>query len=156
MIYLTFKIIHIISASILFGTGLGTALYMLIVNSSNNIALIAKATRQVVLADWIFTFSSGVVQALTGFVMIYLKGYQLSQLWIVGSIIGYVIAGCCWLPVVWLQIQCRDIAHDAMLKNQSLPSKYYRYYRSWYLLGIPAFIALLIVYYLMVNKIKTF
>ncbi len=153
MLYIILKIIHIMSASVLFGTGMGTALYMLIVNFSNNIERIAKATRQVVKADWLFTTPSGIIQAITGFAMIYIKSYSLTAFWVMGSIAGYLIAGACWLPVVWLQIQCRNLALDALEHKQALPARYYRYYKIWYLLGIPAFLALIVVYYLMSNKI---
>jgi uncharacterized membrane protein len=41
MIYTWLKIFHVISAAILFGTGLGTAFYMFYVNLQNNVSLIA-------------------------------------------------------------------------------------------------------------------
>ncbi len=153
-IYTVLKIIHVISASVLFGTGMGTAFYMLLVNCQKDTALIAKATRQVVFADWLFTGTSGVVQAVTGVVMIYLKGYSFHLLWVWGSILGYLIAGACWLPVVWLQIRCRDMAELASTRQQALPQLYHRYFTAWWVLGIPAFAALLGVFFLMSSKIS--
>jgi len=152
MWYVWIKMLHIISASVLFGTGLGTAFYMFYVNQQKNITLIAKATSIVVIADWLFTATSGVIQAVTGFILVYLQGYSLTSLWVLGSILGYVIAGVCWLPVVWLQIQCRDLALIAAVNQTPLPIKYQHYFRIWWLLGIPAFIALISVFYLMSNK----
>lgn len=156
MLYAWIKILHIISASVLFGTGLGTAFYMFYVNRQKNVALIAKATSEVVIADWVFTATSGVIQAVTGFILVYLKGYSLLSFWVLGSILGYVIAGMCWLPVVWLQMQCRDLAFLASANQTSLPAEYKKYFRVWWLLGIPAFIALVGVFYLMVNKPELF
>ena len=46
------KIIHVISSIVLFGTGLGTAIYMLLVNFQKDVELIAKATAQVELFTW--------------------------------------------------------------------------------------------------------
>ncbi len=149
-IYFILKIIHIISACVLFGTGMGTAFYMLLANRSNSIAIIAIATGHVVKADWIFTTSSGIIQALTGFAMVHLLGFSLLTPWLLWAIIGYCIAGACWLPVVYLQIQLHKIAKESYLQQQSLPAKYYLYYRYWFILGWPAFIALIMVYYLMV------
>lgn len=146
------KILHIFSAAVLFGTGLGTAFYMFYVNQQKNIALIAKATAMVVIADWLFTATSGVLQAVTGFVLIYLKGYRFDVLWVYGSMAGYSIAGICWLPVVWLQMRCRDLAYTAWRTQTPLPAQYTRYFRIWWILGIPAFIALVGVFYLMVNR----
>lgn len=156
MLYSWIKIIHIISASILFGTGLGTAFYMFYVNLQNDVKLIAKATAEVVIADWLFTLTSGIVQAITGFVLIYLKGYSLLSFWVLGSIIGYIIAGVCWVPVVWLQMRCRDLAYNASINNVCLPNLYKKYFRIWWLLGIPAFISLVGVFYLMTNKPEHF
>jgi uncharacterized membrane protein len=152
MWYAWIKIFHIISASVLFGTGLGTAFYMFYVNQQKNIALIAKATAAVVVADWLFTATSAVIQAITGFILVYLKGYSLLSLWVLGSILAYVIAGICWLPVVWLQMRCRDLAFAASVSNTPLPAEYHRYFILWCLLGIPAFIALIGAFYLMANK----
>lgn len=152
MLYAWIKILHIISASVLFGTGLGTAFYMFYVNQQKNITLIAKATTAVVIADWFFTATSGIVQLLTGFTLIYLKGYSLLSLWVLGSLLGYVIAGACWLPVVFLQMRCRDLALNASTNKTPLPAEYHHYFRVWWLLGIPAFIALVVVFYLMANK----
>lgn len=152
MLYAWIKILHIISASVLFGTGIGTAFYMFYVNQQKNVTLIAKATAAVVVADWLFTATSGVVQAATGFILLYLKGYSLVSLWVLGSILGYVIAGVCWAPVVWLQMRCRDLAFAASVNQTPLPKEYQSYFGMWWLLGIPAFIALVCVFYLMTNK----
>ena len=149
MLYDWIKILHIISASVLFGTGLGTAFYMFYVNQQKNIALIAK---EVVIADWLFTTTSGIIQAVTGLILVYLKGYSLLSLWVWGAIFGYGIAGICWLPVVWLQARCRDLAFAALANNSPLPAEYRKYFRIWWLLGIPAFLALVGVFYLMINK----
>ncbi len=152
MLYAWIKILHIMSAAVLFGTGLGTAFYMFYVNQQNNALLIAKATSAVVIADWFFTATSGVVQAITGFSLVYLKGYSLLSLWVLGSILGYIVAGVCWLPVVWLQMKCRDLAFSAAVNKTPLSREYQRYFKIWSLLGIPAFLALIAVFYLMVNK----
>ena len=69
-----------------------------------------------------------------------------------GSIIGYAIAACCWFPVVYLQIKMRDFAVTAEENKTVLPPIYYRYFKYWFCLGWPAFISLIIVFYLMTNK----
>lgn len=152
MLFLWIKIIHVISSAILFGTGIGTALYMFCVNQQKNIELIARATKQVVFVDWVFTGSSAVIQFITGFMLIGLKNYSPFTLWIMISVIGYVIAALCWFPVVYLQIRCRDLAFEALKNNTPLTREYYRYYKIWWILGIPAFLSLLMVFYFMVNK----
>ena len=152
MLYLDVKLIHILSSTILFGTGLGTACNLYFAHKTRDVYLIAKTARYVVLVDWIFTGTSGVIQPLTGFWMVYLNGYSFTTLWVMGSIIGYLIAGMCWLPVVFLQIKMRDLAEAANSTKTALPDMYYHYYRLWFWLGWPAFISLIIVFYLMTNK----
>ena len=152
MLFEWVKIIHVISAAVLFGTGMGTAFYMFYVNRQTDIRLIAMATKQVVFVDWVFTGSSAVVQFVTGFILIYLKGYSPLSLWIVGGVLGYLIAGACWIPVVYLQIRCRDLAFEALRNNAALNKKYHQYYKAWWTLGIPAFFALMVVFYLMANR----
>lgn len=154
--YLWLKFIHIISSTILFGTGIGTACIMLYGHLTKNVQVIAATTRYVVLADWIFTGTSGLIQPITGFGMVYLVGYPWNSLWIIGSILGYIIAACCWFPVVYLQIKIRDFAKKAEATNTPLPPVYFRYFKYWFYLGWPAFISLIIVFYLMTSKIAHF
>ncbi|MBA2650981.1 MAG: DUF2269 domain-containing protein, partial [Tatlockia sp.] len=147
MLYFILKFIHILSSTILFGTGLGTACTMAFAHRSREPYIIATMSRYVVFADWIFTTPSGLIQPLSGFLMVYLAGYSWSSLWIWGSIIGYLIAAFCWFPVVYLQIKMRDIAIQAFKEKSPLPSLYFRCYRYWFCLGWPAFISLIIVFY---------
>lgn len=152
MLYLWLKFIHVLSSTILFGTGIGTACTLLYAHHSRDPYVIAHTGRYVVLADWIFTGTSGVIQPLTGFALVYLAGYSLTSFWVIGSILGYLIAAFCWFPVVYLQIKMRDFAIHAHLTKTALPATYARYFRYWFCLGWPAFTSLIIVFYLMVNK----
>jgi uncharacterized membrane protein len=152
MDYVTVKWLHILSSTFLFGTGIGTAFYMLVVGLSRDIRAIAVVSRYVVLADWLFTTPAIIVQPVTGFYLMHLAGFPLSSLWILWSIVLYFVAGACWLPVVWLQMKMRDFAREAVENNTELPATYWRYMTIWVLLGIPAFISLVIVFYLMVAK----
>ncbi|WP_426106800.1 DUF2269 family protein [Massilia sp. TSP1-1-2] len=152
MEYMVVKWLHILSSTFLFGTGIGSAYYMLFTSISRDVRAIAVVSRFVVLADWIFTTSTIVIQPLTGFYMIYVAGYPLSSRWIMYSIGLYFLAGACWLPVVWIQLKMRDMAQLAARDGTELPAQYWRYLRLWVVLGIPAFVALVIVFWLMVAK----
>ena len=152
MEYLIVKWLHILSSTFLFGTGIGSAFYMLFTSLSRDVRAIAVVSRFVVLADWIFTSTTVVLQPLTGFYIIHLAGFPLTSLWIAASIGLYLLAGACWLPVVWMQIRMRDMAQAAAREGTELPARYWRYLRLWTVLGIPAFLALVAVFYLMVAK----
>jgi uncharacterized membrane protein len=152
MVYLWLKIIHIISATVLFGTGLGSAFYLWRAHLSQDISAIAFATRNVVIADWIFTTPAVIIQPLTGFAMIYLNHFPLSSIWISLSLFLYILVGAFWLPVIWLQIQLREMAKQSLLQHQPLPRLYFRYIRIWFWFGWPAFISVLIIFYLMIMK----
>jgi len=54
--------------------------------------------------------------------------------------------------VLWLQIRMRSLARLADDTATALPSLYWAYARCWFWLGVPAFAALMLVYWLMVAK----
>jgi uncharacterized membrane protein len=152
MLYLWLKYIHVISSTILFGTGIGTASNMFLAYRTRDVYIIAATARYVVFADWVFTATSAVVQPVTGLWMVYLAGYSLSTLWVAGSVVGYLIAACCWIPVVYLQIKMRNMAVMAVQVGTPLPQRYHRYFWFWFSLGWPAFFSLLAVFYFMTMK----
>ena len=152
MEYQLVKLIHILSSTLLFGTGLGSAFYKWMADRGGDLHAIAKTNRTVVIADWMFTTPTVIIQPLTGFWLVHILGFPLDQPWIVLTLVLYIIAGGCWLPVVWLQIRMRDLATEAAVNEQSLDHRYHRYARTWFWLGVPAFIAMVIIYFLMVFK----
>lgn len=153
MEYLVVKWLHILSSTFLFGTGIGSAFYMLFTSLSRDVRAIAVVSRHVVLADWIFTSTTVIIQPLTGLYLIHLAGFPLTSKWIMWSIGLYFLAGACWLPVVWIQLKMRDMAQKAAAQGAAaLPEQYWRYLRIWTVLGIPAFFALVVVFWLMVAK----
>lgn len=153
MEYLIVKWLHILSSTFLFGTGIGSAFYMLFTSLSRDVRAIAVVSRHVVLADWIFTSTTVIIQPLTGLYLVHLAGFPLTSKWLMWTIGLYILAGACWLPVVWIQLKMRDIAQKAAAEGaQALPEQYWRYLRIWTALGIPAFIAMVAIFWLMVAK----
>lgn len=152
MSYLLLKTAHILSSTLLFGTGLGTAFHGFLAFRTEDPRVVAAVGRSVVLADWLFTAPSVIIQPATGAAMAMLAGIPLTQGWLALSIALYVLAGACWLPVVWLQIRLRRMAEASLESGEPLPPQYFRYLRFWFLLGWPAFLAVLGVFYLMVFK----
>lgn len=150
--YLVVKWIHVVSSTILFGTGIGSAYYMLRASQHRDPRIAHFVVSQVVIADWIFTTTAVIVQPVTGFYLVYLAGFPPTSRWILWSTVLYLVAGACWLPVVWMQIRMREMAREAAAAGTDLPARYWRFHRIWIALGIPAFLALVAVFYLMIAK----
>jgi uncharacterized membrane protein len=150
--YALLKFIHVVSSTLLFGTGLGTAFFMWMSHRSGNVTAIAQAARITVLADWLFTAPAIVIQPVSGVLLMRRVGYPLDTPWLLLAIVLYLAAGVCWLPVVALQLRVRDLSADALRSNTPLPAIYYRYMRLWFALGWPAFLAVLGTFWLMVAK----
>jgi uncharacterized membrane protein len=150
--YIILKWIHILSATILFGTGVGSAFYLFMANRERSIAGIYFATRHVVIADWLFTTPAIVIQFVSGVWLLPLAGYSLSDDWVRWGVALYFFVGLCWLPVVWMQIRMRDMAKAALDTGGSLPDAYWRLDRWWIIAGSLAFPAVVVIFYLMVAK----
>ena len=152
MEYQWLKFIHILSSTVLFGTGVGSAFYMYRANLSKDVPSIYFAAKNVVLADWLFTTPTVIIQPLTGLLLMYIGGFDLYDPWIIGSFALYFLAGICWVPVVWLQMRMRDMAKEAHRSNTKLSDLYWKYERWWFWLGVIAFPAMVIVFHFMVFK----
>jgi uncharacterized membrane protein len=150
--YLALKAIHIISAAVLFGTGLGIAFFKWITDRSGNAAAIRVVSEKVVLADWVFTLPAILVQALTGVALARLIGYSLLHGWLAWSILLFGFAGLCWIPVIWLQMRMRDLARAAERAGIPIAPGYRTCARLRFWLGVPAFMAVVVVFWIMVAK----
>ncbi len=150
--FLLLKWVHIVSSVVLVGTGFGSAFYLYFVNRTRNPQAIAVVIRLVVRADFWFTTPVVVIQPLTGFAMVLIAGYALTESWLLWAIGLYALAGLCWLPVVWLQIQMSKMADAAIQDSSTLPDRYWQFARYWEWLGYPAFLAMLVIFWLMVFK----
>lgn len=150
--YVLLKYVHIISSTLLFGTGLGTAFHGWMANRSGNLSATSVVNRNVVWADWLFTTPAVIAQPITGIWLARITGHPMDSGWLLASILLYLLVGACWLPVVWLQIRMRRMAEAALATGTALPLLYHRYAALWFALGWPAFIGVLAIFYLMIAK----
>ena len=151
-LYLWVKWLHIISSTVLFGMGAGIAFFFLRAQRTGNVQVIAAVARDVVVSDTLFTATAVLIQPTTGMALALMAGYPLRAPWLLISILLYAFVGCCWLPVVWMQVRMQRLAETAARTGTSLPAEYHRYYRRWFRLGWPAFLGVLVIFYLMVAK----
>jgi len=152
MDYLIAKWLHVLSSTLLFGTGIGSAFHMLCASLSRNPQAVAQVVRQVVWADWLFTTTTIVFQPLSGLYLLHVLGLPWTTPWVLWTFVLYAVAGACWIPVVVIQIRMRRLAAEAVSRGEPLPGLYMRYLRWWVALGIPAFASLVIVFWLMIAK----
>lgn len=152
MDYLIVKWLHVLSSTILFGTGIGSAFYMLMANRSRQTATICFAVRHVVIADWVFTTPAVIFQFMSGMYLVQLGGLHMTDAWIARAIGLYLFVGACWVPVVWMQIKMRNMAQHAASSGENLPDRYWTFDRWWIILGSLAFPAIVAIFWLMVVK----
>ena len=146
------KTLHVMSGAVLFGTGLGIAFFMLMAHRTREPRIVAAVGRMVVIADAVFTAGAGVIQPVTGLILIKMEGFRLTESWLTASYGLYVLVGACWLPVVWLQWKMTRLAKAAAEAGKDLPAAYDQLFRIWFALGWPAFAGVVAIYALMVTK----
>jgi uncharacterized membrane protein len=152
MDYLVLKWVHVLSSTILFGAGVGSAFHMFAATLRGPVGGVAGATRNVVLADWLLTTPSAIVQPVTGLWLVHMMGVPWSTPWVAWSLGLYVVAIACWLPVLWIQIRMRDLAVAAERAGAAAGADYQQLFLWWVRLGAVAFVAFLLIFWLMVAK----
>jgi uncharacterized membrane protein len=150
--YFVLKFVHVIGACVLLGTGAGIAFFMLVAHLTGQAMTVAAVSRIVVLADFVFTATAVILQPVTGVWLAYEVGYPLTEGWLVLSITLYILTGAFWLPVVWMQMQMRDLAVQAAKTQSALPASYNRLFWTWFAFGFPAFGAVIAILWLMITK----
>ncbi|HET8747327.1 MAG TPA: DUF2269 domain-containing protein [Ramlibacter sp.] len=152
MDYLLVKWVHILSSTILFGAGVGSAFHLFMASLRGHTAGAAGSARNVVVADWTLTTPAAILQPFTGLWLIHKMQIPASTPWVAWSLALYAVAIACWLPVVGIQIRMRDVAAEAERAGQPLPRAYGRLFRWWTALGFGAFFPFLFIFWLMVAK----
>ncbi len=151
MTFLFLKWIHILSAVVMLGTGLGSAFYLYRANREGDLHAIRFVLKNVILADWLFTVPPIALLPVTGVWMMRINGATFSDLWIWLSLVLFVIAGLCWVPAAVLQYKMKALSDHAPDKER-LPVSYWHYERLWLVLGVSAFPAVLVIFSLMIFK----
>ena len=151
-LYFLVKYLHVLGAIVILGTGTGIAFFMLMAHLSGEAAFIARTAGVVVIADMLFTLSAVLLQPVTGGMLMWLSSTALTEGWILASLALYALAGLFWVPVVFMQIELRDLARAAAASAQPLPPRYFTVFRRWFRCGIPGFGAVMAILWLMIAK----
>jgi uncharacterized membrane protein len=150
--YSLVKWLHVLGATVIFGTGIGTAFHFWIAMRREGVDAIAAAARSTVLADHCFTLPAVVLQPLTGLALARMAGYPLTATWLVGALALYGLAAACWIPVVFIQLRLSRLATASASAGTPLPAEFHRLSRWWLALGWPAFVAMAATLWLMVAR----
>ena len=151
-LYFIVKYLHVLGAIVILGTGTGIAFFMLMAHRSRDVAFVARTAATVVIADMLFTLTAVVLQPVTGGLLMALSGTTFAERWLVGSLGLYAVAGLFWIPVIFMQIEMRDLARKATAQQQPLPPRYFALFRRWFMFGIPGFGSVMIILWLMIAK----
>jgi uncharacterized membrane protein len=151
-LYFIIKYLHVLGAIVILGTGSGIAFFMLMAHRSGDAAFIARTAGVVVIADMLFTLSAVIAQPVTGGILMTLSSSSPAEGWLATSLVLYAVAGLFWVPVIFMQIEMRNLARVAAEKSQALPPRYFALFRRWFAFGIPGFGSVMVILYLMIAK----
>ena len=151
-LYFLVKYLHVLGAIVILGTGTGIAFFMLMAHRSGEPAFIARTAGVVVIADMLFTLSAVLLQPVSGGLLMWLSSNSLEERWLITSLVLYAIAGLFWVPVIFMQIELRDLARKAEAESMPLPARYVTVFRRWFLCGIPGFGSVMVILWLMIAK----
>ena len=151
-LYFLVKYLHVLGAIVILGTGTGIAFFMLMAHRTNDAGFIARTASVVVIADAIFTLSAVILQPVTGGLLMMLSATPITERWLLASLALYVFAGLFWVPVVFMQIEMRDLARVAAEQCVALPERYFTLFHRWFAFGFPGFGATMLILWLMIAK----
>jgi uncharacterized membrane protein len=152
MEYVVVKWVHVLSSTILFGAGVGSAFHLFASSLRGEVGAAVGSARNVVVADWLLTTPSAIVQPVTGLWLVHLLHLPLATPWVAWSLALYAVAIGCWLPVLWIQVRMRDEAVRAEQGGRVLTPAYRRLFTWWTGLGFAAFFPFVFIFWLMVTK----
>jgi uncharacterized membrane protein len=151
-LYFLIKYLHVLGAIVILGTGTGIAFFMLMAHLSRDAEFIARTAATVVIADMLFTLTAVLLQPVSGGLLMMMSSTSFTERWLSASLALYALAGLFWVPVIFMQIEMRDLAQWAVDKGAALPPRYFALFRRWCLFGIPGFGSVMLILWLMIAK----
>jgi uncharacterized membrane protein len=148
MIFPLIKLIHILSATLMIGTGFGSAFYLFLTYKKGKVSTVKDVLKLVILADTIFTTPSVILQLVTGIILTEMLGLTFGNwFWqVMGiSLIIFIL----WVRAAFIQLKLRKIIE---MENE-ITEEFHRLMRIWFYLGVPSFLGSMLIYYLMVFKV---
>jgi uncharacterized membrane protein len=149
------KTAHVLSAAIIFGTGLGIAFFCWFgyrgALRSGDIGALRSVLRLTVIGDAVLTAPAVAFQAASGAMLVRGLGWPQLSDWSIAVWFLFAVAGACWIPVVGIQAHLSRTA-SRVPSIEWLPRSFHLWFRVWFALGVPAFAAVIAIYWLMIAK----
>ncbi len=114
MSYDYFKIFHIISAALL----LTSMTYCFSLWRGMNSERVASTTQRIQQQTWLIILPAAMVQLATGFTMISLNHYEMSELWLSGSVIGFMVVIGGWFGFVYFLMLAQQLVSNHSHRHQ--------------------------------------
>ena len=103
------KLVHLLSAAVLFGTGVGIAFFAwfgykraMAIGEIDGLRAVLRLT---VIGDTFFTAPAVVMQLASGVILVNLNHWSLASPWAATALGLFGVVGLLWLPVVVIQIR---------------------------------------------------
>jgi uncharacterized membrane protein len=153
--HVLWKLVHLLSAAVLFGTGVGIAFFAwfgykraMAIGEIDGLRAVLRLT---VIGDTFFTAPAVVMQLASGVILVKLNHWSLASPWAATALGLFGVVGLLWLPVVVIQIRMSREANRAASIGELMPG-FHRRYVAWFVLGVPAFLLVIGIFYLMIAK----
>lgn len=151
-VYFIVKFLHVIGAIVILGAGGGVALMVLLAHRGRDPAFIAAIANAALIAIGFLVAGAMVLQPFTGGLLMEMSSTSATEPWMVASLILYALAGLVWLPVLFMQIEIRNLARAAMADRAPLPPRHDTLFRRAAALGLLGFAMMLSTLWLMIAK----
>jgi uncharacterized membrane protein len=152
---LLLKTAHVVSASIILGTGLGIAFFTWFGYRSamrdGTVEALRSTLKLTVIADACLTAPAVAFQAVSGLALMSAHDWPLGSAWSIAVWSLFFLTGACWVPVLVIQAKLA-LASRRAASTAALPADFHRLFRWWFALGVIAFAAVIAIFYLMVAK----
>ena len=146
---------HIVSAAVIFGTGFGIAFFTWFgyrsATRAGDIGALRLVLRYTVVADACFTAPAVAFQAASGLALMKAYSWPMLSPWAIAVWALFLLAGACWLPVLYIKARMHRESRQAA-SIDALPAWFHAWFRRWFALGVPAFLCVIAIYWLMVAK----
>jgi len=153
MDFTVIKFLHVMSAVLLLGTGLGLAFFLFRAQQSKDSQTILFALNNTLIGDIVFVGPALFVLFGSGHWMLRNGAHSVREPWMIASLALIMLVGLCWVLAVFLEWRMRNgLRASAQQGAAVLPPKHGLYHRLWVSLGLIAFPTAVVILVLMVIK----